>query len=76
MWRPLFWLGAALCATGAVVVVASAIMAYLGLSASYNLGDPAKFQFVLVPFWLIGVGLAGIGVLFLLASSQWKRVPQ
>jgi hypothetical protein len=47
-------------------------MIYMGLGASYNLGDPTKFQFVLVPFWQIGLG---VGVVLLAAARWLKRAP-
>ena len=71
MRRLLFWLGALLCGAGVVVAAASAVMSYMGLSPSYNLGDPAKFEFVLIPFWQVGLGLVAVGALCLLA---WRRV--
>lgn len=76
MRKSLFWVGALLCGIGAAVIAASAVMTSMGLSASYNLGDPAEFQFVLVPFWQIGLGIAAAGGLCLLASRRWKGAPQ
>jgi hypothetical protein len=71
--RTLFWIGGLLCATGLAVVSASGVMTYMGLSASYNFGDPTKFQFVLVPLWQIGLAIAGSGAVLLIATRWLKR---
>ena len=68
MRKGLFWLGAALCAVGAAVVGVSVVAAQRGSSLTFNLGDPAKFQFILVPFWQIGLGIAVVGVVILVVS--------
>ena len=70
--KALLWIGGLLCGVGAAVIAASIAMAYMGLSASYNFGDPAKFQFVLVPFWQVGLGVAAIGA-GCLAVSRWLK---
>jgi len=70
MHKALLWIGFLLCAIGLVVIVSSAVMSYMGLNPSYNLGDPAKFEFILVPFWQIGVVIAGIGAVCVLASRK------
>jgi|RhiMetStandDraft_4_1073278.scaffolds.fasta_scaffold1149871_1 hypothetical protein len=72
MRRTLFWIGGILCGLGAAVIVASLVMKVLGVEASYNFGDPAKFQFVLVPFWQIGLGIAVLGGICLAVSSWLK----
>jgi hypothetical protein len=61
MRKTLLWLGGVLCGIGATLIVVSAGLSYLGLGTSYNFGDPAKFQFVLVPFWQIGLAIAILG---------------
>lgn len=68
MRKALFWLGVVLCTIGVGVVGVSAVGAQRGSSLTFNLGDPAKFQFILVPFWQIGLGLAVLGAVILLAS--------
>jgi hypothetical protein len=70
MHKALLWIGLLLCAIGVVVIVASAAMSYLGMNPSYNLGDPAKFEFILVPFWQIGLVIAAIGAVCLMASRR------
>ena len=69
----LFWIGSLLCAVGVALLVASGVMTYMGLSASYNFGDPSKFQFVLVPFWQIGLAGVVAGGALLLAARGLKR---
>jgi len=68
------WLGGVLLVVGIAVVGASAVLAYLGFSPSYNLGDPAKFQFVLVPFWQIGLGFAVLGAICVWIGRLLKAV--
>jgi hypothetical protein len=64
MRKALLWLGVALCVVGVGVAVASAVLN----NPSYNLGDPTKFQFILVPFWQIGLGIAVVGAVILVVS--------
>ncbi|HEY7085272.1 MAG TPA: hypothetical protein VH519_10700 [Hyphomicrobiaceae bacterium] len=70
MHRALLWIGFLLCATGIAVIVMSAVMSYMGLNPSYNLGDPAKFEFIPVSFWQVGLVVAGIGAVCVLASRK------
>jgi hypothetical protein len=72
MRKALFWLGVALCVIGIGAVAASVVLTQFGLSPSFNLGDAARFQFILVPFWLVGLGLAVLGAIVLLVS-RWIR---
>ena len=72
MRRSLLWLGFLLCGIGGAVILASALMSYAGMNASYNLGDPTKFEFVLVPFWQIGLVIGAIGAVCVLASRRMK----
>lgn len=70
MHKALLWMGVLLSAVGLAVIVTSAVMSFMGLNPSYNLGDPAKFEFILVPFWQIGLIIAGIGGVCVLASRK------
>jgi hypothetical protein len=72
MRRALLWLGFLLCGIGVAAILASAVMSYAGMNPSYNLGDPAKFEFVLVPIWQVGMVVAAIGGVCLLASRARK----
>jgi hypothetical protein len=66
MRRTLLSLGLALYLIGVSLVLGNVVMSYHGQSASYNFGDPTRFQFFLVPFWQLGLAIAVIGALCLL----------
>jgi hypothetical protein len=68
MRKALLWLGVVLCAIGVGIVGVSVVLAQHGGSPSVNLGDPAKFQFFLVPFWQIGLGVVVVGAILLVVS--------
>jgi hypothetical protein len=70
MRKALLWIGLLLGGIGAALIVASAAMSYLGLNPSYNLGDPTKFEFILVPFWQIGLVIGVVGGLCVLTSRR------
>lgn len=70
MRKALLWIGGLFCAIGLALIAASAILTYMGLIASYNLGDPTKFEFVLVPLWLVGLGVGLLGVACLI-GRRW-----
>jgi hypothetical protein len=76
MERLLLWIGALLCAAGLGLIVANLGLHMMGLGASYNLGDPTKFEFILVPFWAIGLGVAAFGGLCLVFWRRVRRTPQ
>jgi hypothetical protein len=71
MRRTLVWLGALFALVAGLLVTASLVMSYLGYDASYNFGDAAKFEFVLVPVWQIGLAIGVVGALCLIASRRW-----
>jgi hypothetical protein len=72
MQRSLLWAGSVLCSIGAAVIVVSAVFGYFGLGTSYNFGNPAKFEFVLVPFWQIGLAITALGGAVLLIGRRLK----
>ena len=74
MRRALAWVGALLCGINAAVIIASAVMRYMGYGPSYNFGDPEKFEFVLVPFWQMGLAIGVAGALCLLVSRRARLV--
>jgi hypothetical protein len=76
MRRTLTWLGRVCLVVGALLIVANVVMSFIGLSASYNIGDPSKFQFILVSFWHIGAGLVAIGSLALIAARRIGQAPR
>jgi hypothetical protein len=73
MQKTLIWLAGLFCSIGVTLIVANLVMSFMGLGASYNFGDPAKFQFILVPFWQIGLVIAAIGGVCLLVSRRLNR---
>ena len=72
MRRALRWLGFLLCGIGIAAILASAVMSSAGMNPSYNLGDPTKFEFVLVPIWQVGLVIAAMGGVCLLAARAMK----
>ncbi len=58
----LIWFGRVSLVVGVLFIAANVAMKFMGLSASYNIGDPSKDQFLLISFWQIGAALAIIGV--------------
>jgi hypothetical protein len=72
MRKSLLWIGGLLCLVGVAVIVGSLVSSAMGLSPSFNFGDPAKFQFYLVPLWQIGCAVAIIGGALLLLS-RWVK---
>jgi hypothetical protein len=73
MRKTLLWIGGLLCLGGVAVIVGSIVASSMGLSPSFNFGDPAKFQFYLVPLWQIGCAAAVIGGAVLLLS-RWAKL--
>jgi hypothetical protein len=74
MRRSLLWAGLLLCGIGIAAIVASGVMSQMGLNPSYNLGDPTKFEFILIPFWQIGLVIGVLGGICLLAFRRMKGV--
>ncbi len=70
MGRVLIWLGGVFLAAGLLLIAANVVLHFVGLSASYNFGDPSQFEFILVPFWQIGVALIALGAVSLLAGRR------
>jgi hypothetical protein len=73
MPRILLGIGGLLCLIGVILIVANLVMSFMGFGTSFNFGDPAKFQFILVPFWQIGLALAAIGGVCLFGSRRLNR---
>jgi len=70
MHKASLWIGVLLCTIGLAVIATSAVMSYMGLNLSYNLGDPGKFEFILVPLWQIGLVIAGVGAVGVFGVPQ------
>ncbi len=57
---------------GVLLIAANAVLHLMGLSASYNLGDPEKFEFILISFWHVGAALVAIGAVLYLIGRQLR----
>ncbi len=56
-------------AIGIFFLAAQGMGALLGAAPSINFGDPRKFEFILVPFWQLGIAcLVGWGIVKVLRS--------
>ena len=75
MRKLLLWTGGILCCIGTAVIIVSGVLGYFGLSTSYNFGDPKKFEFVLVPFWQIGLSIIALGGVGLLIG-RWLKAKE
>lgn len=65
--------GVLCCVTGAALIVANVALASLGFDATYNFGDPSQFEFILIPFWQLGLAIAFLGTVFVLWSRWLHR---
>ena len=58
---------------GIFFLLAQGMGLWLGAQPSINFGDARKFEFILVPFWQLGLAaLAGTVVLRLLQRWRWR----
>jgi hypothetical protein len=73
MQKALLGFGGLLCFIGVMLIIANLIMSFVGLSGSVNFGDAAKFEFILVPFWQIGLAVILVGGACLFGSRRLKR---
>jgi hypothetical protein len=55
---------------GVLLIAANVVLHFMGLSASYNVGNPEKFEFLLISFWHIGAALLCIGAVLFLIGRQ------
>jgi hypothetical protein len=76
MRRFFAWLGWLFGGVGVALIGTYVAMSTRGLTPSYNFGDAAKFQFILVPFWQIGLVIVVVGGACLLASRSFKRASE
>jgi hypothetical protein len=70
MRRLLIWSASISLAAGLLLIAANAVMHFMGLSVSYNIGDPSKFEFRLISLWHMGLALACVGVLLGLIARR------
>jgi hypothetical protein len=75
MQKALLGLGGLLCVVGALLIAANFVMGLMGFGTSVNFGDATKFEFILVPFWQIGLAVAVIGGACLFGSRRLNRTP-
>lgn len=68
----LFWLSRGSLAIGLLLIAANVVLNFMGLSASYNIGDPSKFEFRLISFWHIGLALLVGGALLGLFTRRLR----
>ncbi len=54
--RVLLWISWVLIIISVSLIIGHLVAFYLGMSASYNFGDPSKYEFFLVSFWKLGLG--------------------
>ena len=57
---------------GVFFVAAQFMGMWLGAEPKINFGDARKFQFILVPFWQLGVAMLA-GALVLRGVIHWRR---
>lgn len=65
--------GGVLFAIGAFFLIAQGLGAWLGAAPSINLGDARRMQFILVPFWQLGLGCLAGGLLLRLVTRLGRR---
>lgn len=63
-------IGWILVAIGAFFIICQLMGMWLGMGPTINFGDPKKFEFKTVEFWIIGIGFLVPGVIFLLARGS------
>jgi hypothetical protein len=66
----LIWFGRFCLVSGLLMIAANAALYFMGMSASYNIGDPSQFQFILVSLWHIGVAVIAIGASSILLGRR------
>jgi hypothetical protein len=70
MKRALGWMGRGCVVAGVLLIAANIAMHLMGLSASYNIGDASKFEFILISFWHLGAIIVGVGALTLVIAGR------
>jgi hypothetical protein len=70
MKRALGWMGRVCVVAGVLLIAANIAMHLMGLSASYNVGDASKFEFILISFWHLGAVIVGVGAFALIISRR------
>ena len=66
----LLWIGKVSLVIGLLLIATNAVLYFKGISASFNIADSSKDQFLLISFWQIGAGLAILGVAAIFAGER------
>ncbi len=61
--KGLLWSGRVAAGMGLFFLACEVMGTILGAAPKFNLGDPNKFEFWMVPFWHVGVLLLALGLL-------------
>lgn len=64
------WTGGILLGLGGFFVIAQFMGMWLGVAPSINFGDSAKFEFILYPFWQIGLAGFAAGIVYWLTQKS------
>lgn len=70
----LVWFGSVILIIGVLLIAANVVLHLMGISASYNIGDASKDEFLLISFWHIGTGLSIIGVAAIYTGKRSQSV--
>ncbi len=68
----LLWLGRIVFVFGVLLILGNIAAYFMDMSASYNFGDPTKFEFILVPFWQLGLAAIAISLVIGLISKAFR----
>jgi hypothetical protein len=60
---------------GLIAIAGSAVLTLQGFNATVNFGDPAEYQFYLVPVWQLGAVVALLGFAILMVLSAGRTAP-
>jgi hypothetical protein len=70
MKKALHWAGTALAVFGIIFLLGDGAAQIMDMGASVNFGDASEFEFVLVRFWQMGLGLLIPGGILWFATKQ------
>lgn len=70
--RVLLWISWVLIIFSVLLIIGHLVAFYMGMSASYNFGDPNKYEFFLVSFWKLSLGalIPGLVVRYLAKKAM------
>ncbi len=70
MKKALRWLGGLLAVFGILFLLGDGVAQLMDMGANINLGDASKFEFILVRFWQVGLGLLIPGSILWFATKK------